>query len=62
MVRQGWVRAIASFGLVPGDVKVLQTGRASCDTVMLQEACLVVECMVTGEVGNQLFSDKHRVN
>lgn len=50
MVQQRWVRAIASWRLVPGDVVVLQPGRATCDMVLLQGACLVTESMLTGEV------------
>ena len=59
MVQQGWVRAIPSFRLVPGDVQVLQTGRASCDIVMLQGACLVVESTMTGEVRRVLLKGAH---
>ena len=45
------VRATASYWLVQGDAIVLQQGRALCDMVMLQGACLVTESMVSGEVG-----------
>lgn len=51
MIQDKWVRAIASYQLVPGDVIVLQQGRALCDMVMLQGACLVTESMLSGEVG-----------
>ena len=50
IVQQQWVRATASFRLVPGDVVVLQRGRAVCDMVLLQGACLVTESMMSGEV------------
>ncbi len=50
MVLGKWVRAIASYKLVPGDVIVLQPGRALCDMVLLRGACLVTECMLSGEV------------
>lgn len=52
MVQQQWVRATASFRLVPGDVIVLQRGRALCDMVVLRGACLVMESMLSGEVGH----------
>ena len=50
MVQQQWVRAVASYRLVPGDIVVLQRGRALCDMVVLQGACLVTESMLSGEV------------
>lgn len=50
MVQQGWVRATSSHRLVPGDVIVLQCGRAQCDMVLLRGACLVTEAMLSGEV------------
>ena len=50
MVQGNWVRAISSHRLVPGDVIVLQTGRAVCDMVLLRGACLVTESMLSGEV------------
>ena len=54
IVQGKWVRAIASNKLVPGDVIVLQPGRAVCDMVLLRGACLVTESMLSGEV--QLIS------
>ena len=50
LVQGNWVRATASYRLVPGDVIVLQEGRAVCDMVMLRGACLVTESMLSGEV------------
>lgn len=50
VIQQRWVRATASFRLVPGDVVVLQRGRAVHDMVLLQGACLVNESMLSGEV------------
>lgn len=50
IVFKGWVRATSSHTLVPGDVVVLQRGKATCDMVVLQGACLVVESMLSGEV------------
>ena len=49
-VQAGWVRAAMSYALVPGDVVVLQQGKASCDLVMLRGSCLVEESMLSGEV------------
>ena len=49
-VQGKWVRAIASNKLIPGDVIVLQPGRALCDMVLLRGACLVTESMLSGEV------------
>ena len=46
----GWVRATSSHRLLPGDVMVLQQGKALCDVVLLQGNCLVVESTLTGEV------------
>jgi len=57
MVQGNWVRAIASYKLVPGDVIVLQPGRAVCDMVLLGGACLVTESMLSGEV--RLISNYH---
>jgi P-type E1-E2 ATPase len=57
MVQGKWVRAIASNKLVPGDVIVLQPGKALCDMVLLRGACLVTESMLSGEV--QLISNYH---
>ena len=50
LVWDGWVRAISSHRLLPGDVMVLQQGKALCDMVVLQGTCLVVESMLSGEV------------
>ncbi len=50
LVWDGWVRAISSHRLLPGDVMVLQQGKALCDMVVLQGNCLAVESMLTGEV------------
>ena len=47
-----WVRAMPSHRLVPGDVVVLQQGRAVGDMVLLRGACLVAESMLSGEVQN----------
>lgn len=50
IVKGGWVRAMSSHKLVPGDVIVVQRGKAMCDMVLLQGSCLVVESMLSGEV------------
>jgi P-type E1-E2 ATPase len=50
LVWDGWVRAISSHKLLPGDVMVLQPGKALCDMVVLQGTCLVMESMLSGEV------------
>jgi cation-transporting ATPase 13A2 len=50
LVQHQWVRAASSHRLVPGDVVVLQSGRASCDMVLLRGACLVTEAVLSGEV------------
>ena len=50
LVQEKWVRATSSHRLVPGDVIVLQKGRALCDVVLLQGACMVTESMLSGEV------------
>jgi len=50
LVWDGWVRAISSHRLLPGDVMVLQPGKALCDMVVLQGTCLVMESMLSGEV------------
>ena len=50
LVWDGWVRAISSHRLLPGDVMVLQPGKALCDMVLLQGTCLVMESMLSGEV------------
>lgn len=51
----GRVVALSSRRLVPGDVVVLQRGKATCDMVLLRGACLVEESMLSGEVS---YSDK----
>ncbi len=50
LVWGGWVRAISSHRLLPGDVMVLQLGKALCDMILLQGTCLVMESMLSGEV------------
>lgn len=50
IVDRGWVRATSSHKLVPGDVIVLQKGRALCDMALLRGTCLVEESMLSGEV------------
>ena len=50
IVKGGWVRAVSSHKLVPGDVIVVQRGKAMADMVLLQGSCLVVESMLSGEV------------
>ena len=52
IVQGQWVRATCSHRLVPGDVIVLQTGRALCDMVILRGACMVTESRLSGEVSN----------
>ena len=59
MVWGGWVRATSSHRLLPGDVVVLQQGKALCDVVMLQGNCLVVESTLTGEVHTPPFTVYH---
>ena len=51
IVRRGWVRAMPAWKLVPGDIVVLQRGKATCDLVLLKGSCLVEESMLSGEVG-----------
>lgn len=51
VVNRGWVRALPAWKLVPGDVVVLQRGKATCDMVLLKGSCLVEESMFSGEVG-----------
>ena len=46
----GWVRGVSSHKLLPGDVLVLQPGKALFDMVVLQGNCLCVESMLSGEV------------
>lgn len=43
-------RGVASHRLVPGDIVVLQPGKATCDMVLLQGNCLVDESILSGEV------------
>ncbi len=50
IIWNGWVRAISSHRLLPGDVMVLQPGKALCDMVVLQGSCLLVESMLSGEI------------
>lgn len=50
VVQDRWVRAMSSHRLVPGDVVVMQRGRALSDLVLLRGACLVTESMLSGEV------------
>lgn len=50
MVDRGWVRAVSSHKLVPGDVIVVQRGRAPVDMVLLRGSCIVEESMLSGEV------------
>lgn len=52
IIWEGWVRAVSSHRLLPGDVLVLQQGKALCDMVVLQGSCLVMESMLSGEVGH----------
>lgn len=52
LVWEGWVRAVSSHSLVPGDIIVLRQGKAVCDTVIMQGSCLVTESMLSGEVSN----------
>ena len=44
-----FVRALLAKQLVPGDVIVVQKGRAACDMVLLRGRCLVEESMLSGE-------------
>ncbi len=46
----GRIMALSSRRLVPGDVVVLQRGKATCDMVLLRGAGLVEESMMSGEV------------
>ncbi len=46
--------ALSSRRLVPGDVVVLQRGKATCDMVLLRGAGLVEESMMSGEVSTSL--------
>ncbi|DBA96365.1 TPA: hypothetical protein ACH3X3_002538 [Trebouxia sp. C0006] len=49
LVMFGFVRAVQSHRLVPGDVLVLLRGKATCDMVLLRGNCLVEESMLSGE-------------
>lgn len=46
----GRIIALSSRRLVPGDVVVVQRGKATCDMVLLRGAGLVEESMMSGEV------------
>lgn len=48
----GRVLALSSRRMVPGDVVVLQRGKATCDMVLLRGAGLVEESMLSGEVSS----------
>ena len=48
----GRVLALSSRRVVPGDVVVLQRGKATCDMVLLRGAGLVEESMLSGEVSS----------
>ena len=50
-------RGVASHRLVPGDILVLQPGKATCDMVLLQGNCLVDESILSGEVPSYLHCD-----
>ncbi len=50
----GRIIALSSRRLVPGDVVVLQRGKATCDMVLLRGAGLVEESMMSGEVSASL--------
>ena len=45
----GRIMALSSRRLVPGDVVVLQRGKATCDMALLRGAGLVEESMMSGE-------------
>lgn len=49
-VHKGYVKATVSHRLVPGDVIVVQQGRALCDMVLLRGNCLVEASQLTGKV------------
>ena len=57
IVQDKWVKAMSSHRLVPGDVMVLQQGRALCDMVLLRGTCLVTESMLSGEVTSSSVAD-----
>ncbi len=50
LLHKKFVRALLAKQLVPGDVIVVQRGRAACDMVLLRGTCLVEESMLSGEV------------
>lgn len=50
VVQRGWIRAMSSHQLVPGDVIVVQKGKPTCDMALLRGSCLVEESMLSGEV------------
>ena len=52
-----FVRALLAKQLVPGDVIVVQKGRAACDMVLLRGRCLVEESMLSGEVWQLCSND-----
>lgn len=52
LVWEGWVRAVSSHRLLPGDIVVLRPGKAMYDMILLQGSCLVMESMLSGEVGH----------
>ena len=56
LVWEGWVRAVSSHRLLPGDIVVLRQGKAVCDLVILQGSCLVMESMLSGEVRDPAHS------
>ena len=66
IVQAGWVRAITSHKLVPGDIVVLQEGTLMCDMVLLRGNCLVEEPMISGEVAaascTRAVSNEHAVS
>ncbi|KAL0035584.1 hypothetical protein WJX79_000466 [Trebouxia sp. C0005] len=53
-----FVRALLAKQLVPGDVIVVQKGRAACDMVLLRGRCLVEESMLSGEA-SQVRKSSH---
>lgn len=61
LVQRGWVRALPAWKLVPGDVVVLQRGKAVCDMVLLNGNCLVEESMLSGEVRLCLCTCRHHL-
>ncbi len=56
-VWMGRIIAMSSRRLIPGDVVVLQRGKATCDMVLLRGAGLVEESMMSGEVRHRLVDD-----